>query len=154
MNWVQLGGSIVAILVLAGIAVALKLGGIAPMADEAAAAALAESELSGFLADEAWLSLGRDKAVVLGRDGSIALIRPHGAHYVARRLIAPVGRVVGRQQYGSAIEIDSGERVWGKTVIELGDRAAAARLDTYLQGAQQQDVPLGARADIGVSNPP
>lgn len=79
----------VAVLALAGIARALKLGG-KKIADEAEAIATAEAMLSGFEAECAVVGSDGLAALVHGRDGSLALLKVHGARIAARRLMLPV----------------------------------------------------------------
>jgi hypothetical protein len=85
----QLGGSVVAVLALAGIAWALKLGG-RKIADEAEAIATAEAMLSGFEAERAVVGSDGLAALVHGRDESLAVLKVHGARIAARRLALPV----------------------------------------------------------------
>ena len=108
---VQIGGSIVAILVLAAIAWGLKLGG-GTIADEAQAKRDAEAILSGFEATRAVLAEDRKAAIVHGRDGSVALLKIHGSMVAGRRLSAPLdtrpspeGLIVasGEKRFGSVL---------------------------------------------------
>ena len=82
---ILLGGSLVAILTLAGVAWLLKLGG-GTIADEAQAMADAEAILSGFDAERAVLAEDHKAALVHGRDGSVALLKIHGSQVAGRRL--------------------------------------------------------------------
>ena len=86
--WLQLGGSLAAVLALVAIAWWLKLGG-GEIASGQEAAAIAEELLSGFEADRAALGSDRQSALVLGKDGSLAVIKIHGARPAARRLQPP-----------------------------------------------------------------
>jgi hypothetical protein len=80
-----LGGSLVAILLLALAAKLLRLGG-GRIADEAQAMAEAEAILSGFDAARATVASDGQAALVHGRDGSVAVLKVHGARVAARRL--------------------------------------------------------------------
>ncbi len=111
MNWVQLCGSIVAILFLAGLAWALGLGG-AEIADEAEAMRAAEDALSGFEALSATVSTDRRTAMVRGRDGSVAALKLHGAQIAARRIDG--NRVT---ETGEGWTLDSGERRFGRVTV-------------------------------------
>jgi len=111
MNWVQLGGSIAAILFLAGVAWALGLGR-AEIADEAQAMREAEDALSGFEAVRATVSADRRAAMVHGRDGSVAALKLHGAQIAARRIEA--ARVA---ETGEGWTLDSGERRFGRVTV-------------------------------------
>lgn len=114
MNWVQLGGSLVAILVLAGIARALKLGG-GGIADEAAARREAEDALLGFEAIDVVLGSDRAAAIVHGRDGSVAVLKQHGSHVAVRRVAA---EAVSETSDGWLV--DSGERLFGHVLVRRG----------------------------------
>lgn len=111
MNWVQLGGSIVAILFLAGVAWALGLGR-AEIADEAEAMQAAEDALSGFEAVSATVSSDRRTAMVRGADGSVAALKLHGAQIAARRIEA--ARVA---ETNEGWTLDSGERLFGRVTV-------------------------------------
>jgi hypothetical protein len=110
MNWVQLGGSVVAILFLAGVAWALGLGR-AEIADEREAMQAAEDALSGFEAVSATVSADRRTAMVRGKDG-VAALKLHGAQIAARRIDA--ARV---SETGEGWTLDSGERRFGRVVV-------------------------------------
>lgn len=111
MNWVQLGGSIVAILFLAGIAWALGLGR-AEIADEGEAIQAAEDALSGFEATSATVSADKRTAMVRGKDGSVAALKLHGAQIAARRIEG--ARV---QETPEGWTLDSGERLFGRVTV-------------------------------------
>lgn len=111
MNWLQLSGSIVAILTLAGLAWALKLGR-REITDDSEAMQAAEDALSGFVALRATLSSDKQSAMVTGADGSIAALKLHGAQIAARRVPA---NAVRETEAGWAI--DSGERLFGVVTI-------------------------------------
>lgn len=82
-----LGGSLVAILLLALAARLLRLGG-ARIAGEAAAIAEAEAILPGFEGARAIVAEDGQAALVHGRDG-IALLKVHGARVAGRRIERP-----------------------------------------------------------------
>lgn len=110
--WVQLGGSLIAILLLAGLARVLKLGRAAPITNHQAICAEAEAMLSGFEAADA--IIGRDGATALvhGRDGSIAAIKRHGAHLAARRVGAEAVR-----ETPDGWHIDTGDARFGAVLV-------------------------------------
>ena len=111
MNWLQLGGSIAAILFLAGMAWVLGLGR-AEIADEAQAMQAAEDALSGFEAERAVVSADRRSAMVHGKDGSVAALKLHGAAIAARRIdAAQVSETDG------GWVLDSGERRFGRITV-------------------------------------
>ncbi|MGH6613031.1 MULTISPECIES: hypothetical protein [Sphingomonas] len=111
MNWVQLGGSLVAILGLAGIAHLLKLGE-SRIGDAAKAREMAEDMLAGFEARAAIVSTDGNAALVAG-NGAIAVLKRHGAKVAARRLLAPL-RI---RPAVEGVEIDTGERLFGGVVL-------------------------------------
>lgn len=79
------GGSLAAILLLALAARLLRLGG-GRIAGEADAMTAAEEILSGFEAVRAAVGSDGQAALVRGRDGSVAVLKMHGARIAARRL--------------------------------------------------------------------
>lgn len=131
MNWALAAGSLAAVLALAGVAWALKLGGERRIVDVAQAIRLAEDAIAGFDAMDAVVCNEGGGAVVFGRDGRIALIRPSGARFIVREVRAPRWRA-GPDR----IEIESGD-------------PALVRLS--LECAQQVGERLDAAADTGVS---
>lgn len=80
-----LGGSLIAILLLALAAKLLRLGG-GRIESEAQAMAEAEAILSGFDAVRATIASDGQAALVHGRDGSVAVLKMHGARVAGRRL--------------------------------------------------------------------
>ncbi|MBC2776352.1 hypothetical protein [Parasphingopyxis marina] len=122
MNWVVLAGSIAAVLILAGFAWLLKLGATPQIESEEAAARLARDAHSGFRPID--IALGRDgrAALLLGENGDIVLLRPHGAQIAARvfRAAPPITRA------GGELKIATGERMFGDVALQL-DEAEAAR---------------------------
>lgn len=112
MNWIQLGGSVVAILILAALAWALGLGREAMLGDEGEAKAAAEDMLSGFESDSAILGLDGRAAIVRGRDGSVAVLKRHGNKLAVRRV---PGETVLASAEGWTI--DTGERRFGRVVV-------------------------------------
>ena len=112
MNWTLLGGSLVAILALAGIAAWLKLGGD-PL-DEAAALDAAGDMLPGFVPEA--VLLGSDGAAALARgcEGRVAVMKVHGAQPAVRELLRPVG--LGTTSDG--IVVRSGDRMFGDVVLQ------------------------------------
>jgi hypothetical protein len=111
MNWTQLGGSLVAVLVLVWIARLLKLGE-SRIADEATAKEMAEDALGGFVARAALVGTNGAAALVLGNDG-IALLKRHGAKVAVRRL----GRPLWRRASPEGVTIETGERMFGPVLL-------------------------------------
>ena len=111
MNWVQLGGSVAAVLVLVLISWLLKLGE-SRIADAETAKRMAEEALSGFVARDALVGTNGAAALVLGSDG-IALLKRHGAKVAARRLARPLWR----RPSPEGVTIESGERMFGPVLL-------------------------------------
>ncbi|MFA5965913.1 MAG: hypothetical protein WC804_18000 [Sphingomonas sp.] len=111
MNWLQLGGSIVAILILAGVARMLRLGE-SKIASAADARRLAEEALVGFEARHALVGQDGNAALVAG-NGAIAVLKRHGAQVAVRRLLPPL-------RFREAVEgvtIETGERLFGAVTL-------------------------------------
>jgi len=111
MNWMQLGGSVAAVLVLVLISWLLKLGE-SRIADTETAKTMAEDALSGFVARDALVGTNGAAALVLGTDG-IALLKRHGAKVAARRLARPLWR----RPSPEGVTIESGERMFGPVLL-------------------------------------
>ncbi len=107
MSWLELGGSLAAILFLAGIARWLKLGE-SKIADEATARRFAEDALAGFTAGPALVATNGEAAIVAGQ-GALALIKRHGAQVAVRRLLPPLNLT----ETVEGVTIHSGERMFG-----------------------------------------
>ncbi|MES2443576.1 MAG: hypothetical protein V4574_12165 [Pseudomonadota bacterium] len=124
---VILGASLVAILLLALAAKLLRLGG-AKLASKEEAREWAEALLSGFDGGEVWLDIDGASAVVAGRDGSVAMVRRHGARFIARRLVRPARA----DPEGPVVIVASGERLLKPFVITLASDDDARALAEML----------------------
>lgn len=111
MTWTQLGGSLVAILVLAWIARMLRLGE-SRISDATTAAQFAEAELAGFHAGRAVVGTDGAAALVAG-DTGIAVVKRHGARVAVRRLVPPLSLRVAIE----GVTVDTGERLFGAVVL-------------------------------------
>lgn len=113
----QFGGSLIAILVLFGLARALKLGGNSSLADEDAVRAAAGEVEDGFAAQR--VSIARGGLAALARDdaGRIMLIKRHGNRY-AGRILTP--RATTREKVDT-LEIHTGETRFGTVSLALED---------------------------------
>jgi hypothetical protein len=111
MNWLQLGGSLAAVLLLAWVSWLLKLGE-SRIADSDTAKRMAEEALSGFVARAALVGTNGAAALVLGNDG-IALLKRHGAKVAVRRL----GRPLWRRPSPEGVTIETGERMFGPVLL-------------------------------------
>ncbi|MET0247452.1 MAG: hypothetical protein ABW182_11935 [Sphingomonas sp.] len=108
----MLAGSVGAIFMLAGAAWALRLGG-ARIADADEALRTAEDIVSGFEAERAIVASDGQAAIVHGRDGSIVVLKVHGAHIAGRRLARPVEAV----PVPDGLRIATGERRFGTVTL-------------------------------------
>ena len=118
----QTAGSLAAILLVAALARALRLGGAPLLADAAAVQRAAGEVADGFaLAD---CAIGRDGTAALARDGEgrIIALRRHGNRFVGRVLRAGASARVS----GPTLTIDCGEPRFGPVLLELADAQAWA----------------------------
>ncbi|MBO9714082.1 hypothetical protein [Sphingomonas sp.] len=111
--WIQLGASFAAVLVMAGAAWALRLGGGGGIASEAEAIETADALLSGFEGRRAQLGSDGRAAVVTGADGSLALLKLHGARIAVRRLYPPFAT----QPTPEGLRVASGEARFGAVTL-------------------------------------
>lgn len=132
MNWPIAAGSLAAVLVLAGIAWALKLGGGGRITDPAHAVRLAEDALAGFEARDAVVCGAGAGAVVFGVGGTIALIRPSGARFIVREVRRPAWRATA-----DGLAIEAGDRLPVQLQLEC---AQAEQLGARLDRAADMDV--------------
>lgn len=116
---VQLGVSLAAILLLAGFARWLGLGGDRRLKDAEEARELARAAVSGF--DPIEIALDRAGIGALLRDaqGRVMLLRRHGVHFAARILTSYRGTRLDRH----LLTIDAGERRFGAVTLDLGPAA-------------------------------
>ena len=126
MNWLQLAGSIAAILILAGLAWALKLGragheGTIDTPEQAVEAA--EQALAGFRAIRALVGEDRAAALVAGTHGRVAAIKRHGARLAVRE----VRWSQVRATY-DGILIETGDRRFGAVTVRGVDVLDVRRL--------------------------
>ncbi len=115
----QLGGSIIAILLLWHLAAKLGLGGDVRIRGEDHARQLAEDALFGFTATE--LAIDRAGMGALLRDGAgrVMLVRRHGAQFAARLLDSHSFARLDR----NFLTIANGEKRFGAFTLDLGDKA-------------------------------
>ncbi len=116
---VQFGGSLIAILVLAGIAWWMKLGGKPGLSDEAAVARAAAEVEDGF--EPVRISIARSGAAALARDenGRIMVIKRHGNRFAGRILT----RSAGVREEVDGLVVDSGEPRFGAVRLSVNDAA-------------------------------
>lgn len=111
MDWYQLGGSLAAILALAGIARLLRLGE-SRIDSPARAIELAEHALVGFHGTRAIVSEDGGAALVAG-NGTIAVLKRHGAKVAARRLLPPL-RV---REAVEGVTVETSEALFGAVTL-------------------------------------
>jgi hypothetical protein len=111
MSWVQLGGSLAAVLMLGWIARLLRLGE-SRIASKAQARELAEAMLAGFEAHDALVSRDGGAALVAG-NGALALLKRHGAQVAARRLLVPLRLRIAVE----GVTVMTGERLFGDVTL-------------------------------------
>lgn len=112
MNWLVLAGSLVAILLLAGIAHVLRLGHDVRIASPQEAAAAAETALAGFEVVNVVVGTDGGGALAIGEDGRLAAVKRHGA----RAAVREVGwSAVRATPEGTVIE--TGERRFGPVTL-------------------------------------
>ncbi len=115
----QLGGSLIAILILAWLAHRLDLGGDVRIRDDSHARALADDAISGFDAREVAIDKGRIGALLRDADGRVLLIRRHGAHFAARLLDNHIHTRLDQTR----LTLATSDRRFGSITLDLGEAA-------------------------------
>lgn len=128
---IQTAGSLAAILLLAGLARLLRLGGAPVLADEATVQRAAGEVVDGFVVTD--FAVTRDGTAALARDedGRILVIRRHGNRFAGRVLDASATVRVS----DGTLTIDCGERRFGCVNLELADSIAWADAINALKAA-------------------
>jgi hypothetical protein len=118
---IQFGGSLLAILALAWIALKLGLGGDRRIRNEPELRELAEEALCGFEPVE--IAIDRAGLAALARDGEgrVMLLRRHGAHFASRLLDGHANSRLDRQ----FLTVGTSDRRFGEVTLDLGDQAGA-----------------------------
>lgn len=111
MSPTQLIISLVGVLGLALIARLLRLGE-GKIASEDDACRIAEEMLAGFEARRAIVSKDGNAALV-GGNGTVAVLKRHGAKVAARRLVPPLAI----RDAPEGVTIDTGERLFGSVTL-------------------------------------
>lgn len=124
MNWVQLGGSLLAILLLAGVAYWLRLGRDGRIESPEEAADAADHQLSGFVTGGAVVGADGLAALAVDRRGErVAVVKRHGAHVAVRE----VGWAALRST-AQGVVVETGERRFGRVPIAGVDALDVRRL--------------------------
>jgi hypothetical protein len=123
---IQLGGSVVAVLLVVWLVGKMGLGADPRIEDEAHAIRLAEEAEVGF----GGIEVARDRAgfaaIVRNAEGRQMLVRAHGNHFAARPID---GQVIGRLDK-DFLTLTMPERTFGAVTLHLGKDAGmwAARM--------------------------
>ena len=123
MNWWLAAGSLAAVLLLAGIAWLLKLGGTRKLETGDDAIALAEALCSGFEGKAGVVSTSGELAAATGGSGDLVLIEPMGARHRARRIAGARVAMLCDGPGGTAITLQLSPQEMFR--ITVADRAAA-----------------------------
>lgn len=115
----RLGGSLLAIFALAGLAWQLRLGGDLRIRDEAHARELAEEAVYGFDAADVAIDRAGHAALLRDANGRVLLLRRHGAHFAARLLTGHTHTRLDRHQ----LVVGTAERRFGEVTLDLGPQA-------------------------------
>ncbi len=126
----QFLGSLVAILALAAIAWAMKLGPERRLTSPEEALEAAEEAISGF--DAVALALDADGRGALLRDAQrrILLLRPHGTHFAGRILTA----AAKARLEGDALVIDTAEKRYGAARLRVDEADAWMQAIEAIEG--------------------
>lgn len=111
MNWAQIAISVAGVLGLALVARLLRLGE-SRIASADDAAERAESLLAGFEARRAIVSRDGNAALVAG-NGTVAVLKRHGAQVAARRLVPPLRLI----DIPEGVRVETGERLFGAVTL-------------------------------------
>lgn len=124
MNWMQLGGSLAAILLLAGVAWWLRLGRDGRIDSPEEAADAAEHALAGFVTAGAVLGADGLAALAVDRGGErVAVVKRHGARLAVREVGWSAVRSTAK-----GIVVETGERRFGRVAVAGVDALDMRRL--------------------------
>lgn len=112
---IQFGGSLLAILALAWVARALRLGISAKLRDDADARFLANEAVDGFEATDLAIDRDGNGAILRDSSGRILLLRPHGVHFAGRLVTPPMIAYA----HNDALVIETKERRFGDVTLQL-----------------------------------
>ncbi len=116
---IQLGGSLIAILLLALVARQLGLGGDVRIRTTDEARRLAREAIFDFEAADVGLDRAGIGALLRDATGRVMLLRRHGAHFAARLLTSHEGIRLDR----NFLVISTGERAFGTVTLDLREDA-------------------------------
>lgn len=116
---VQLGGSLVAIMLLAWLAGMLGLGGDVRLRDKGEAVALARTAICDFTPVDIILDRAGIGALLRDGEGRVMLLRRHGVHFAARLITNHEGSRLDR----NLLTVATGDRFFGSVTLDLGPEA-------------------------------
>ena len=116
---IQLGASLGAVLLMAGVAWWMKLGGDVRIRNEEQARFLADQAVCGFTPTAVSIDRAGIGALLRDANGRQMLIRRNGAHFVGRLLDR---NVIARLDQ-NFLTIGTGERTFGSITLDLGTEA-------------------------------
>lgn len=132
MNWWLAAGSLAAVLMLAGMAWLLKLGGTQRLETGDDAIRLAEALSSGFEGKAGVVSATGELAAAAGGPGELVLIEPMGARHRARRIRDARVAMIDEMPDGTAITLQLSPQEMFR--ITVADAAAARAFAVTLGG--------------------
>lgn len=135
MDPLQLAGSLLAVLALAGLARWLGLGRSPLLASEEDARRAAQEAVDGF--DPIRFGIDREGRAALLADaaGRILLLKQHGNFFAARLLGTSARAELAEAPAHKLLIVHSGERRFGSAQLELDDAGAWAEAINRLNGA-------------------
>jgi uncharacterized SAM-binding protein YcdF (DUF218 family) len=132
VNWWLAAGSLAAVLMLAGMAWLLKLGGTQRLETGDDAIRLAEALSSGFEGKAGVVSATGELAAAAGGPGELVLIEPMGARHRARRIRDARVAMIDEMPDGTAITLQLSPQEMFR--ITVADAAAARAFAVTLGG--------------------
>ena len=131
----QFVGSLVAILALAGIAHALKLGREPKLENEDEVRRMAGEAVEGFAA----VAIARDRqgrgAILRDGAGRLLVLKPHGNFFASRLLTHGAKARLWKDRGEATLEVDCGERRFGNVFLDILDAPAWAEAVNALGGS-------------------
>lgn len=132
MNWWLAAGSLAAVLLLAGVAWLLKLGGTQRLATGDDVIMLAGALSSGFEGKSGIVSVDGALGVATGGPGDLVLVEPMGARHRARRIAGARVAMLSDGADGTAITLRISPQEMFR--ITVADPAAARTFAAILGG--------------------
>lgn len=117
---IQLAASLLAILLLAGIAHRLGLGGDQRIRSEADARALADEAMHGFEPIEIAIDRAGMGALYRDAEGRVMLLRRHGSHWASRLVDSHAHTRLDR----GFLTLATADKRFGSVTFDLGEKAA------------------------------